>query len=553
MINRAENSALVPDRDAWNLYVFRKGRNWLPVRALVDELESEIHGIRAGPGCAIDALVRAGEIETGLADVGSPDALLAAQITYQLAMRALGLPANIPLALDLLRQIDKQLQIRCSYPEGFSYYGLNPLDYADLVESIRPELPPRAAIVGIRSVGSTLGAIVAAAVERAGVPASRITVRPEGEPYQREASFTAEQKLWIQSEAEAGAAFLVVDEGPGFSGSTFLAVANALVAAGVPASRVALLCSRPFQARDGHEKQIRAWERFRSHVIRYGASLPAEADRGLGDGAWRELLYDDRSQWPPCWTELERIKHLSVDSRTLFKFEGFGRFGKLARKQAALLAEAEFSPRLFGFENGYGCYEFLATHPLDKSSLDLALILRMAQYCAFRARLFPAPEADSELLSAMASTNLALEFGIESPLADIPVERPVYPDCRMQPHEWLPSASGVALKTDATGHGEGHHLPGPVDIAWDLAGVIVEWDLDESGSAALLREFSRTSGDDASSRIDLYVFLYSIFRMAFCRMAAASLAGSEEAGRLCMTYRGYRERIRGTLRRLRAS
>ena len=553
MINTAENTALAPDRDAWNLYVFRKGRCLLPLRTLTDDLESEIHGIRAGPGSAIDALVRAGEIETGLADAGSADAFLATQITDQLAARALGMPANLPLALDLSRQIDRQLKIRCSYPEGFSYYGLNPLDYADLVESIGPEFPPRAAIVGIRSVGSTLGAVVTAALARAGIPASRITVRPEGEPYQRRAAFDAAQRRWIQSETEAGAGFLVVDEGPGFSGSTFLAVANALAGVGVSSAKIALLCSRPFHARDPHLGQAREWERFRSHVIRYGASLPAEADRGLGGGSWRELLYDDRSQWPPCWTELERIKHLSVDGRTLFKFEGFGRFGKLARAQAALLGEAQFSPRLFRFENGYGCYEFLQARPLNKSSLDLTLILRMARYCAFRASYFPAPYVDSEVLCSMATVNLALEFGIDSPFAGIPVEKPVYPDCRMQPHEWLVPDSGLALKTDATGHGEGHHLPGPVDIAWDLAGAIVEWDLDESGSAALLREFSRLSGDHASSRIEPYLLFYSIFRMAFCRMAAASLAGSEEAERLRADYRVYREKTRGTLQRLRAS
>lgn len=553
MINPAENVSLAQDRDAWNLYVFRKSREAAPLRALATDLESEIRSFRAGRGSALDALVRAGEIETGLADAGSQDALPAAQITDQLAAAALGLPANVSQALEYLHRITKPSRIVCSYPEGFSYYGLNPLDFADLARRVQPDLPPRVAIVGIRSVGSTLGAVVGAVLAKANISTSRITVRPKGEPYHRRAGFDGSQMMWIQTELEAGASFLAVDEGPGFSGSTFLSVADALVRAGVPCSRTLLFCSRPFHSRADHPGQVQEWRRFQSHVICYGRNVPAEADRSVGGGVWRELLYDDRAQWPACWTEMERIKHLSLDGQRLFKFEGFGRFGKLAREQATLLGEAQFSPRLHGFENGYGSYEFLRWRPLNRSNLDLQLLRRMAQYCAFRAGNFPAPNANPSALLAMAQVNLGLQFGIDNPLAVLPVERPVYADCRMQPHEWIVSPSGRVLKTDVTGHGEGHHLPGPVDIAWDLAGAILEWDLTESESAALLREYFRISGDDAGSRITPYLLLYSVFRMAFWRMAAASMAGSEEGGRLRAEYKRYTEKTKAILQRLRAS
>ena len=553
MITPVENASLAQDRDAWNLYVFRKGREAALLRDLATDLESEIRGFCAGRGSVIDALVRAGEIETGLADAGSQDVFPAAQITDQLAAAALGLPANVSQALEYLHRIAEPSRIVCSYPEGFSYYGLNPLDFADLAGRVQHQLPPRVAIVGIRSVGSTLGAVVGAALTKANISTSRITVRPEGEPYHRRAGFNGSQTMWIQSELEAGAGFLVVDEGPGFSGSTFLSVADALVRAGVPCSRTLLFCSRPFHSRADHPGQIQEWRRFQSHVICYGCNVPAEADRSVGGGVWRELLYDGRSQWPGCWTEMERIKHLSVDGQTLFKFEGFGRFGKLAREQAALLGEAQFSPRLRGLENGYGEYEFLRWRPLTRNHLDQQLLARMAQYCAFRARNFPAPDANPAALLAMAQVNLGLQFGIDNPLAMLPVERPVYADCRMQPHEWIVSPWGKVLKTDAAGHGEGHHLPGPVDIAWDLAGLIMEWDLTEDESAALLREYFRICGDDASSRITPYLLLYSVFRMAFWRMAAASMAGSEETGRLRAECSRYTEKTNAILLGLRAS
>ena len=42
---------------------------------------------------------------------------------------------------------------------------------------------------------------------------------------------------------DEGASVLVVDEGPGISGSTFLGTADALVEAGIPAARITLVCS----------------------------------------------------------------------------------------------------------------------------------------------------------------------------------------------------------------------------------------------------------------------------------------------------------------------
>jgi adenine/guanine phosphoribosyltransferase-like PRPP-binding protein len=547
MADSAEKLSVAQDRDAWNLYVFRKSREALPLHDLARDLEAEIRSCSSSHGSILDALVRAGEIETGLADIASPDARFAARITDQLAASALGLAGGPTNVLELLSRIMKPGAIPCSHPEGFSYYGLNPLDFADLVESIKNELAPRAAIVGIRSVGSTLGAMVAAALGRAGKSATRITVRPEGEPYRRRATFDAPQLAWISSELEAGTDFLVVDEGPGFSGSTFLSVAAALEKAGVPVARIALLSSRPFLPRAGQNGQAQEWSRFRSYVINYGCNVPAEAGRSLGGGCWRSLLYASRSQWPASWHELERIKHLSQDGKSLLKFEGFGRFGKLARDQAALLGEARFSPCLQGFEHGYGRYDFLRARPMDRTELSRDLLGRMARYCAFRSANFPAHAGNPDLLRAMAQANMRLEFGLDQPMIEPPVERPVYADCRMQPHEWIKRSSGEVLKTDGTGHGDAHLLPGPVDIAWDLAGLIVEWELAKEESSVLLQEYSRVSGDDTSTRIGPYLLLYLVFRMAFCRMGAASLGSSEDGQKLRSAYRKYAQKVSSLL------
>jgi hypothetical protein len=148
---------------------------------------------------------------------------------------------------------------------------------------------------------------------------------------------------------------------------------------------------------------------------------------------------------------------------------------------------------------------------------------------------------DTDSLLLMMQVNMKLEFGLDNPVREIPLECPVYPDCHMQPHEWLLSKSGTLLKADATGHGDGHQLPGPVDSAWDLAGLMIEWDMPAEARQALLEYYLRHTGDDPTPRIRTYLLLYCVFAIARSRMAVAALAGQQEDERLRASYRKYRQ------------
>jgi len=539
-----------PERSAWDLFVFRKSRELLPTARLLEELRAEIQT----DATLIDALVRAGEIETGLADEGSPAADNMARVVDQLATMACNLLPSSRSSLArssavarLQHVTDYPPHIRCAHPEGFSYYGLHPLDFADLVARAHSRLRPRVAVIGIRSVGSTLGAVVTAALHAHGSSTRRITVRPVGEPYERCAVFTPVQLQLIQSELQEHADFAVVDEGPGFSGSTFLSVARALLAAGVPESSIVLLCSRPLPAHLQGSELSRHWRRFRSFRIEYGRRLPPDAGQSIGGGAWRDLLFTDRGHWPACWTDQERVKHLSIDGQTFFKFEGFGRYGDRVRQQASALAEAGLSPRPNCCSHGYTGYELIAGRPLFQRDLTPGLLERMAAYCAFRASNFPAEQASSDLLNEMVRVNLRIEFGIQDVNLEIPVERPVYPDCRMLPHEWLLVRGGKALKTDSVSHGEGHQLPGPADIAWDLAGTIVEWQLPPAAADYFLRAYRRQSGDDPGARMPLYLLFYRVLRMAQCRMASVALGNNVDARIFSRRYLHLRSLVKETL------
>lgn len=545
MLIEPEAPAPIQDTDAWKLFVFRKSREAISTRTLLAGLIADIQAVPRRSSAGLDALVRAGEIETGLADAASAAEQEFAPIVDHLAATACGGRALDRSSLECLEKMSFPAEIRCSHPEGFSYYGLNPLDFADLARQMVRELRPDIAVIGIRSVGSALGAVVSAVFRGSGSRARRITVRPEGEPYSRSVRFTSAQEKWVLAHLKKDADFVVVDEGPGFSGSTFLSVARALEVAGVPCSRIVLMGSRPFPTRSNDDVEARERNRFRRYTIQYASYAPAGSAECLSDGAWRKYLYPDPCHWPACWLEQERIKRLSADGLSLFKFEGFGRFGHLMRQQAETLAEEKFSPRLLGGEQGYLASEIIFGRPLTVQDLSRDLLTRMAAYCAFRARNFALSGCDTRLLKAMGQVNMEIEFnhGRQDFDFEIPVEYPVYPDSRMLPHEWLLARDGRVLKTDAVGHGDGHQLPGPADIAWDLAGVIVEWKLTASETEHFVREYFRRSGDDPAPRLPTYLLLYSVLRTAQCRMAAASMAQRREGRYL---YRQYLDHSRNT-------
>jgi hypothetical protein len=173
----------------------------------------------------------------------------------------------------------------------------------------------------------------------------------------------------------------------------------------------------------------------------------------------------------------------------------------------------------------------------------------MADYCGFRAReLRSTAPADTAQLDTMLRFNVAEEFGVELETGfRMPQDGiPVFVDGRMLPHEWIrrnrsPKGEARFVKCDAASHGDDHFFPGPAtDIAWDIAGTIVEWDMSDDACAAFLERYQRTSGDDAPTRLTPFLLAYSVFRMAYCRMAASAMQGSEEEPRLLAAYHCYR-------------
>jgi len=532
------------DEAAWDLFVFRKARESLASEALKQQLLAAL-----GPALAenhqdglLNCLIRAGELECALADVSSPDLGMAAKAVDALAAATLqpefGHPArDVRTSFENLRLPPA---ISVSHAEGFSYYGLHPLDFWDLAQQLKIN-SPSVAVIGIRSIGTTLSSIVTRALQCRGYSTERISVRPCGPPYQRRLEFTPQQVHWVGQHRALGSEFLIVDEGPGFSGSSFAAVGRALRQAGVPNSRILFMGSRHPESAELQARFDPEWSSFHFCAVVQGTRIPAAARVYCSGGYWRQSRFARVQDWPACWTQLERNKYLSQDGGSLFKFEGFGRYGKSVYQRAHELAGAGFAPAVLGCNNGFVQYATSPGRPLAADDCDETILTRLAQYCAHRVLTKPAAAPGPVSLESMVAHNLKVEFGLEESVLPLPLEKPIVTDSRMMPHEWI--AGEQLLKTDGASHGDDHLFPGPTDIAWDLAGVIAEWDLDRGQQEFFLNEYHRRSGDNPRLRLPPYLLAYSVFRMAFCRMGAAAMAAWDECYRLERQYHKHRGRV----------
>jgi hypothetical protein len=529
-----------------NLLVFREDRRRASGKELKAALAAQLEQLcgHFSQQRLLAAQLLAGEIECGVAN-SDPEAVHCCEpLTDRIAEALLDGESAAPnnpnfqnpdfhslLAAVSALPVFEQLSI--STPEGFAYYALHPLAYADVVQKVVAS--DCLLVVGIRSIGTTLSAVAAAAARARGISVERITVRPQGHPYNRTVEFTAWQMAVVIKAVSCGADFAVVDEGPGLSGSSFLAVAEALERAGAPADKITLISGHPPNLGAlCAENAAHRWRRFHCMPVAGEVRRPAEAEEFIGGGQWRSRAFASESEWPAAWTSFERLKYLSSsgrnDERRFFKFAGLGHYGDAVFEREKKVAAAGFGLMPREESDGFISCPWIECRPLSRTDLSTEVVALLAEYCAFRQRAFTIELPSLDALQKMAQHNL-LELGLDLPI-DLRLERPVIADGRMQPHEWLLTTEDKFLKADSGSHGDDHFFPGSTDVAWDLAGAIVEWQMDEEQTTEFLNLYSHASGDDATGRIEGFIRVYAVFRLAYCLMAANAMAGSDEQPRL---------------------
>src|SRR5690242_14127804 len=148
-----------------NLLVFREGRRRVSGPDLRLDVMARVEALAGGSSreMLISALLRAGELECGVADEAGAAAQPLAALTDCLAEMLLGqISHHFPEIKSIVSRAPVPEWLNIATAEGFAYYGLHPLAYADALAKL-PRLPESVVVVGIRSIGTTLSAMSAAA------------------------------------------------------------------------------------------------------------------------------------------------------------------------------------------------------------------------------------------------------------------------------------------------------------------------------------------------------------------------------------------------------
>jgi len=539
------------DDSAWNVYVFRDGRRTVSGTELISCLRGALCRLRSTPkhawqDCVLAALIAAGELECALLDSAGSDkassdsCAIATEFTEALAHAFLtGQTHSHSSMLHRVRRLRAAGCYEVAVQEGFAYYALHPRKVAMVLDGMVLKSP--VAVLGIRSIGTTLSAVAFASLRLRGVACRRLTVRPIGHPYDRRLDVTPELSEWIARSADA--TFLIVDEGPGISGSSFLAVAEALAKCGIESGRIHMIGSRAVDASTLRATNARErWARYRFHVMHNAPLAPEGAGESISGGIWRKRLQCEQCAMPASWTPLEAAQILAADERSIFMFEGFGHYGEATGRRAKLLSSRGFSPRYLGNQCGFGRYDLVPGRALNPGDRSPELLERMASYLALRLAAFTSRTPQSAELESMLRWNWQLEFGEELGRAEaqLRAKHVVICDGCMMPHQWLRRSSGELLKLDAGTHGDNHFFPGACDIAWDVAGAIVEWELEGELRNQFVSEFEARSGDAVAGRLAPYLLAYATFRMGWSKMAARAMQGQFDEALLQRDYEKYR-------------
>jgi len=132
----------------------------------------------------------------------------------------LALTFDLDDALERWREAAPEPPLPVRVAEGFAHYAVYPEAYLEAARSA--SWTSRPCVIGLRSIGVALAPMVAAAFE---TDAPVIAPRPVGEPFARRLALC--DPLRVRLRGHAGP-YVVVDEGPGLSGSSFGAVGDLL-------------------------------------------------------------------------------------------------------------------------------------------------------------------------------------------------------------------------------------------------------------------------------------------------------------------------------------
>ena len=537
-----------------------------------------------------NVLIEAGALEAAVVDLWAPEQdrwdeqhAVLRRLLDRLADAAVASWAEQPISLDALTDALAAIaslglpeSLSAAIPEGFAYAGLYPDVYVDAAVQYATEVQPQQVVViGVRGIGTSLSAVVGASLRRRGIGVRTYTVQPRGAQLTLVMHESLRRELLPSASStdgsSGGALYAIVDEGPATDATSFQAVSRALRALGVSPERITLFPSwEPEPNRSGNGSAEPSWTLHRRYVGSFddlylrGGRLVAAFGGGtiteLSAGRWREVLCPASGHAVAVHPQHEQRKFLLTrdDERLVLKFVGLGAHGAPRLTLAEALARPRLSPRPVSLRSGVLAYALEAGRPMTCRDVTPGFLQHAAGYLAHRAITERGvSDVTGDDLVTMIAENVAQTLGdaasarglqaVERWRATLGEAAPVRVDGRLMPHEWLCTETGW-MKCDAISHHDDHFLPGCQDIAWDVAAMLDEWELETPERRAFLDEFIRKSGDERiEARLPIWRVAYLAFRAGYTKFAAGALGCDADGHRMMAMHQRYAARLAAAL------
>jgi hypothetical protein len=473
-------------------------------------------------------------------------------------------------------------------PEGFAFYALYPEQYAMAAQawqrSHADEPHKRVVVAGVRTIGTTLCAVVSAALRAAGWQVFSVTVRPRGTHFAREAGLP-------DLIGDPSAQVVIVDEGPGLSGSSMASVAEAFVKAGFNPNQISFLpghMNAPGQF--GSEAVREWWARAPRHASpiedtplagqSLNEALSEATQRLTGDnrvqlhpaaaGLWRAWAYGSaQAAWPATWAPFERPKHIAQagDVWIMWKFAGLcqepsGCDGvDAALTHLTRRAQHGWGPLPLAQVHGFVAMPWVCGRPLCFEDADAALMMKAGEYIACVAgEALPAPAQQQSVkrLRDMLTANTHEALGeswaaraekLSAAAAEWDMAgQAACGDGQLAPCEWRRLEDGRLIKAGGMGHRPDHTLVGAQPVLWDIAGALVEWRADALMSEALLQGYTQAGEVEWNPHSLLfYRAAYAAFKMGQCVFCGDACSDAAERSRLARAAAFYCAALLGAL------
>jgi hypothetical protein len=502
---------------------------------------------------ARNVLIALGELEQGVADAGLPTGRvegltnLAADLFLNIYNGNFSKRAHCVLKerLNAGMELPEELRIRVKIPEGYAFYSLYPDQYISSAERwLAKDYSEFVLVIGVRSIGTSLSAVVHSVLKHHGRHSKRITVRPTGHAYNRE--------ILLPEQLGEFEAVIIVDEGPGQSGSSMASV-----------------------ARSAKERGYRKVIFFPGHANEPGASV-SEAVRKI----WVETSRVSTPLEAVCWGEQTLTDKLKIETGELlgahhvaqvnnpfenckcgneheflelrtpqfdrtgflfknemgvhWKYAGLGSgkdFELIARRnffRQRKLFEESFAPEPLALIDGFIGMRWIEGRPLKPDDLDEGMLERLTDY--IMAVAIPSQSSnDADLvkrLRQIVSVNFEETFdgGIAEKGAALignlnGVSHWQYGDGRVAPHKWIKADTGKIYKTDCWGHDLDHTCIGEQSVLWDVAGSVIEWQMSEQQVGAFIDLFASRNLAVGYDELRGYMLAYVAFRLGVLRFS----------------------------------